>query len=283
MRSEGYTSLASVRRYLPKVGQDVEIRFGSGVVDEGVSDMTIEYGASGHGTSDPDDPGTGLGYSWKGEETGPATPKLGRARVWYRTKVEWVGENSLWLLAPMEGVKIIRPTGGTPVEVRYCNRRGVFRFATKVLPALQGEGALVSIAMPERIEKLNSRRYCRVEASLPVKFWLLDGAPNAGGSGLPGFKGLTRDVGAGGACLETVVQLTEGTLLRLEIDFGERIGRLNVNGRVSWCRPMESDDREPKRKFLVAVAFVGIERPVEDAITGFVFRREAHLRKIGLI
>lgn len=83
--------------------------------------------------------------------------------------------------------------------------------------------------------------------------------------------------------METVVQLSEGALLRLKIDFGEKIGKLNVNGRVSWCRPMESDNKEQKNKFLVGVAFVGVERPVEEAIIGFVFRREAYLRKMGLI
>lgn len=283
MRNGGYTSLASVRRYLPRVGEDVEFRYGSAVVDGEVLEMAAEYDESGHDRSSPHNPRTGLGYSWKAEEAGLPTPKLSCARIWYRTKVEWVGENSLWLLAPMEGAKIIRLTEGTPVEVRYCNRRGIFRFVSKVLPAFQGEGALVSIAMPERIEKLDRRRYCRVEASLPVTFKLLDGAPNAAGSDLPGFRGLTKDVGAGGVCMETVVQLSEGALLRLKIDFGEKIGKLNVNGRVSWCRPMESDNKEQKNKFLVGVAFVGVERPVEEAIIGFVFRREAYLRKMGLI
>lgn len=265
--------MASVRRHLPKVGQCVEIRFGPGVVGE---EAETEDGA-------PSAENLGIERSREGDETVRGASRPDRARMWYRTKVEWIGEKSLWLLAPMEGATIIRLTEGTSVEVRYFKRRGVFRFISKVLPPLHGEGALVSIAMPARIEKLNKRRYCRVEASLPVKFWLLDGALSTT-TDLPGFKGLSRDVGAGGVCLETVVQLTEGTPLRLEIDFGERVGIVNVNGRVSWCRPVDSDDeRGTRRKFLVAVGFVGVERPVEDAIMGFVFRREAHLRKIGLI
>jgi c-di-GMP-binding flagellar brake protein YcgR len=271
-----------VRRSLPKVGQGVEISI----------DLKVQ-GKRMHGGRQrdvfPPAPGAfgeGIGTSGLGGKECRFQEAIRRygPRVWHWTKVEWIGEESLWLLSPMEGNAPMRLPEGAPVQVRYYNRCGVYRFSSRVLPSPYAGGAMVSLAMPDQVERLNKRQYCRVEVSLPMRFWLLDGVSHSKCTDLPHFDAITRDIGVGGVCFETSVQLAAGTPLCLEIDFSEKVGRISVSGRVSWCEPTYWESEATARpQFLVALAFMGVKIPVEDAIMGFVFRQEARLHKMGLL
>lgn len=70
---------------------------------------------------------------------------------------------------------------------------------------------------------------------------------------LPGFRGTVTDLSSGGLGMLIDAPRERGILLRFEIDFEEqRLGRMELQGRICWCRP------DPEGGYRIGVQFEGL-------------------------
>lgn len=206
----------------------------------------------------------------------PDGPAKGR----YRTRVENVGDDGrLVLAAPIhEGARVLIPPG-TAVVVHAMKAdpvRGA-RFAghTTVVGRLEeGSVSMLVVAEP-RWERVQLRSWTRVTARVPVRYRPLHGRSGRW------MTAESRDVGGGGLMLRTKHPLEPGQLLELAIELPQR--PVEVVAEVVRVESPGGDDGESPGEYAAALKFVKIAEADRDRVIRFVLRRQAEMRRLGLI
>ena len=209
----------------------------------------------------------------------PDGPAKGR----YRTRVEDVDdEGRLLLAAPMhEGRRVLVPPG-TPVVVHALKadpaRGARYVGHTSVVGRREQDGVATVVLAEPRWERVQLRHWARVAAMVPVKYRRLrpsDARPERW------IAAESRDIGGGGLLLRIKQPLEPGQLLELTIELPER----SVRAVAEVVRIQAWGDAEGQTPdgYAAALKFVEIAEPDRDRVIRFVLRRQAEMRRMGLI
>lgn len=201
----------------------------------------------------------------------------------YRTRVENVHDDGrLLLAAPMKGgvrVFIPRDTSVVVHALKADRARGARYVGHASVIGRQEEGGVVMlvVAVP-RWERVQLRSWARVTATVPVKYRPLRPPHERPACWISTE---SRDIGGGGLMLRTKHLLEPGQFLELAIELPQR----PVQAVAEVVRVQAPDDREgePETGYAAALKFVTIAEPDRDRIIRFVLRRQAEMRRMGLI
>ncbi|MDN5293814.1 MAG: hypothetical protein PWQ91_1798 [Eubacteriales bacterium] len=202
--------------------------------------------------------------------------KLGEFAGIYPSRIEEISDRVILLAAPIKKGRVLPVETGTPVEVCFARQNCFYCFASVVSGMVREKVPLVVVQKPEKIERVQRRRFVRFEVRLPVKFYLLDNQYNPLPPQLEGF---TVNISGGGILLATEAEVKIGDQLQLEIAFPdgtiiEAVGRV-VRLQEVW------EDR--KAINYAGIEFILLSSRDQDTITRFIFQQQRLLRAKGLL
>ncbi|WP_324717739.1 flagellar brake domain-containing protein [Carboxydochorda subterranea] len=204
-------------------------------------------------------------------------PMAGR----YRTRVEGVAPGRLTLAVPMyRGAKVSIPVGSavSVLVLKADPVRGArYQGETRVIERLEERQVpLVVLEMP-RWQRIQLRSFLRVPVRVPVR-WRRPVPPGSPGGAWGEAE--SRDLGGGGVLLwfRDGPWMDPGTALELALELPT--GIVEAAGEV--VRVVEPQQAEQEGRE-VAVKFTGILERDRDRIIAYLLRRQAEMRRMGLI
>jgi len=200
-----------------------------------------------------------------------------------------VTEKEITITAPRlkEDVYHLDPGAGVGVSLVRRND-AIYNFESRVLRTFVGRTPLVTISHTNDLERIQLRRYYRVEVEAPVAFALLErheisrdavSRDEAIAAAILGARttgrGTLKNISGGGALLESRSVLSVGDFLNFDLDLWGG-AKENITGEVvSIVSPPETEGAEARRRrTTVHLTFVGMNDRLRDRIVKYVFRRQ---------
>ncbi|HEY8426526.1 MAG TPA: flagellar brake domain-containing protein [Limnochordales bacterium] len=209
----------------------------------------------------------------------PDGPAKGR----YRSRVELIDEQGqLSLAAPMREGARVPVSSGTPVRLHVLKadpvRGARYVGHTTVVGRTDADRVPVLVVAAPRWERIQLREWTRVAAMVPVRYRPL----RTPGERPPRWVAThSRDLGGGGLTLHAPKPPEPGQLLEVVIELPER--PVGAVVEVVRTQATEGSEAEAGSSWSVAVKFVQIAEADRDRLIGFVLRRQAEMRRMGLI
>jgi len=195
----------------------------------------------------------------------------------YASLVEGYQPQGILVGAPFKGGVPLPLDKGTAVRVYYHDERTMYSFRTRVVDRAWHPRPTLLLAEPEEIERIQRRRFVRLQINLPVRYCLLN--EQRGHDAEPEVReAACEDISAGGLLLVCPQGLTKGAELDLEVELEPDVP-LWLVGRV--VRVVEHPG--PERPGRYGVEFIGVTAADRDLITRFIFRKQRELRRLGLL
>lgn len=207
----------------------------------------------------------------------------GPARGRYPSRVELVDEEGrLGLAAPIRDGARVLIAPGTEVKVHALKpdpvRGGRYVGHTTVVGRRDEGRVPVLVVERPRWERVQLRDWTRASAHVPVRY-----RP----AHLPGRRPArwieteSKDLGGGGLMMRTREPLQPGQLVELAIDLPRH--RVEAVAEVVRVEREEGQEQGAPSGWAAAVRFVHIVESDRDRILRFVLRRQAEMRRMGLI
>ncbi|MEW6045943.1 MAG: flagellar brake protein [Bacillota bacterium] len=205
----------------------------------------------------------------------PEGPMAGR----YRTRVEGLTDNRLALAAPIHlGARLQLPPGTRVIVhvLRSDPARGArFEGHTEVLANREENGVLMLVLAMPQWQRIQLRSWTRVNVMVPVRW---RPTRRADRQVLRWVETESRDLGGGGLVIWATHPPGVGQLLSVAIELPE-----STVEAVAEVVRVQALGEDQGGGFGVALKFVEIAEPDRDRIIRFVLRRQAEMRRMGLL
>lgn len=219
----------------------------------------------------------------------------------YVSRIEDIFPDRFHVAMPMFRGYYVSIPRGTRVWVSYVKDKAVYYLETEVLERIPGPVPRLVLALPERVERVQRRRFVRFEAALPVAYQKLTegqtsgltlpagasvslGAPTSQPStnqeGLVPEPVLARtaDISGGGIMLVAEEDIPVGTRLALLISLPQ--AKIKAEGKVT--RLVKTMEVRGKTNYFLGVEFTSISDWDQDRIIGYIFEEQRKMRWKGL-
>lgn len=208
-----------------------------------------------------------------------------------------VTEKEVTITAPRVGEDIYHLDPGAEIEIAFVRQSdAIYRFRTRVLRTFFGRAPLVTVAHSVEMERVQLRRYYRIDVNMPISFALLNreeierGGPENEDEAIAAARigakerdhGVLKNISGGGALVESGAELGRGDFVNFDIDLWS--GRAeNLTGEiVSVNAPPSPPDTgqasgaqtDRRRKTTVHLTFVGMSDKTRDKVVKYVFRKQ---------
>lgn len=189
----------------------------------------------------------------------------------YRTRIEEVGEKTLFVGAPFSAGEVVPLREGTKVKLTFWDEAAAYSFEGKIMKRIAEPVPMVVFELPDSVAKVQRRNYVRVPALYPISF---QSVTKEGLSAL--HKGTTLDLSGGGMCFLTKDRVENNSLLYVHLTLPK--GELKMPVRV--CR---AEKKEDSKHCTVSVEFHDISERDRDQIIRCVFDIQRTMRKKRLV
>lgn len=175
------------------------------------------------------------------------------------------------------GMELIFSTG-TRLDVEISFSDGIRRFASMVKRLDMSYGGSLRIAWPTEGTRIQRRDFVRVDSSIPMVVRYEDAETGT----LVKVNAPTIDLSAGGARLQMASPIPDDTRIEMELQSTSLKGQ-TLQGRVVRSALIESNRRDKRKDFWVAVQFLGVDEGLRNRLTQLVFdiQREQMRRSLG--
>lgn len=187
----------------------------------------------------------------------------------YKTKIEEIGQKIISIGIPVLDSQFIPLRVGTPMEVVFADDISAYSFSTIILKRYDIPIPTLIIAYPEIINKLQRRRFVRVQAVSAVKYRIMENETVSQEK-----QGFMHDISGGGMLIQTKEAIPAQALLMLELVLCSI--PLKLTAVVIRCQ------KEDDKTFLVSMEFCDITEKIRDKIISLVFEIQRKMRKKGL-
>lgn len=189
----------------------------------------------------------------------------------YRTKIEELGEKIISIGVPIKEGHFVPLREGTPLRVFFCDDLTAYIFASVIIQRLAAPIPTLIIEYPQRIIKIQRRKYVRVEVVNFIQYRIVEK------DGLGDYQnGYMLDLSGGGMLIGAEQRVKEKSLIL--IDFPLKEERLELPGKVIRC--LKDDE---KKQYQLSVEFHNIVEKTRDKIIRYVFDIQREMRQKGLI
>ena len=201
------------------------------------------------------------------------------------SRFEWLlDENSAMIAAPIHEGLIYPIRTGTEMNIyltaKLENVISLYRFKARVTGRDTVDNlALLRIEAESGFEKVQRRKYFRLECSVAVKYRIVDSFNEFKNEGIQFKKSLAINLSGGGICLLLEEKIDVGKLVECEITtYQNRV--IRFFGKVIRY---EKNQVESRFKFLAGIAYIKINENDREAVVKFIFNEQRILRQKGLI
>lgn len=201
------------------------------------------------------------------------------------SEFEWYEDNNEAIIAaPIHGGNIYPLHIGARLFAYFLKSRGkeinLYRFEAVVKGREKHDNLhFIKVEMIGDIEKVQRRRFFRLECSLPVKYRLRVSPENDKNNKAPFLETIACNLSGGGIGLLLEEKLEAGSYIECRIfnDIGTEISFI---GQIIRC---VKNEIESKFKYRAGIAFVKIDYKDREAIVRYIFKQQRKLLKKGLI
>ncbi|WP_415536605.1 flagellar brake protein [Dehalobacter sp. 4CP] len=188
----------------------------------------------------------------------------------YKTRVEEVGQKIITIGVPVAGGQFIPLREGTQLEVVFVDDLSAYSFSTVLIKRLSVPIPTFIIEFPEKISKVQRRKYVRVQVVSPLQYRIVE----RNGLGIE-QKGFMHDLSGGGLLFHARECIPEKTPVLVEPVIGDT--PMQIPAIVVRCM------KEEKDSYLVSAEFYEISEKTRDKIITYVFELQREMRKKGLV
>lgn len=189
----------------------------------------------------------------------------------YRTRIEEVGKRILSIGVPVSEGQFIPLREGTRLELIFADEVSAYSFTTSIIKRIALPIPTFIIEYPNKINKIQRRKFVRVPIIRPLKYRILDK------DGVSDPKnGYMIDLSGGGLLFNAQENLPSKTIVLMQTTIGSE--DLEIPGLI--IRSTREDDKDMYR---VSVQFHQISEKTRDKIIRYVFDLQREMRKKGLV
>ena len=138
---------------------------------------------------------------------------------------------------------------------------------------------LLRVELQSEIEKVQRRKYFRLDCSVQVKYRQVYSFLAADNADIPYKKMIANNISGGGISLMMEDMIDADSFVECEI-FTDQNRKVRFFGQVVRC---EKSDRKGKFKYEAAIVFININENDREVIVQYIFSEQRRLRKKGLI
>ena len=189
----------------------------------------------------------------------------------YKTCVEDVGDEILFLGAPFEHGEVVSLREGTKVKITFWDEMAAYSFEGEVLRRIAVPVPMFVVGLPTSVTKVQRRSFVRVPAPYLVTF---QSVTKEGLSDL--HQATMLNLSGGGMRFLTKERVETKALLYTRITLPN--GDLQAPVRV--CRVEKEED---SKRYLVSVEFYDLQERERDRIIICVFEIQRAMCKKGLV
>jgi c-di-GMP-binding flagellar brake protein YcgR len=194
----------------------------------------------------------------------------GEYRGKYRTRIEEVGKRILSIGVPVAEGQFIPLREGTELEIFFADNISAYSFSSIIIKRIAFPIPTFIIEFPQRIIKVQRRKFVRVEVIRPLIYRIL------GETGLSEERqGFMNDLSGGGLLFKSEEKIPLKTVLLLKLMIGTN--EMEILGTV--IRSLKEDND----CYLVSVEFDEISEKTRDIIIKYIFDIQREMRKKGLV
>jgi c-di-GMP-binding flagellar brake protein YcgR len=192
----------------------------------------------------------------------------------YTSRVEDLLEDSLWIGAPLAGVRMVE---GDTFKLVSSVRAGMQGYRVRVAESTEGPPTLLRVVPFQSLGKSQLRDYARVPDMLHLKFRVLDARAKRG---MKSVEATTRNISGGGLLVLVAREDRPLTGEEIEIELSlSSFESVRCRGIAIRIDPIENIHDT----FEMAVRFTNIDEEERKRIIRRVYTREAELRRAGLM
>lgn len=195
-----------------------------------------------------------------------------------------VDNNKAMIAAPIHEGLIFPIRIGTVINIYFTVKRDgnidLYRFAAMIIGRNTDENvALLKIEINNEFEKLQRRKYYRLDCSVNAKYRLVNSFNESKNDGTQYKKTLAINLSGCGICLLLEDKIDTEQFVECEISIEEN-RTIRFFGKVIRY---EKNQVESMFRFLAGIAYVRIEDKDREAVVRYIFNEQRILRKKGLI
>lgn len=187
----------------------------------------------------------------------------------YKAKIEEIGQKIITIGIPVADGQFVPLRIGTAMEVIFADGIAAYSFSTIILKRFDIPIPTLIIKYPEAINKVQRRRFVRVQAVSAVKYWIIENETYSQEK-----QGFMHDISGGGIRVQTKEAIPVQTLLLLELVLCSI--PLKLTATVIRCQ------KEDNKTYLISMEFHDVTEKVRDRIISCVFEIQRKMRKKGL-
>lgn len=187
----------------------------------------------------------------------------------YQTKIADIDELRIKVLVPSYKGEIVAFRRGIKIDALVVDDNTAYKFRSIIVNREKKNVPLLTLQMPESIQKIQRRKYFRLRTSLEAKYL-------SSNKSLEKLKeARVQDISGGGVKLALGEKVPVRTLVGLRLDIPE-IKDVPIIGKV-----VRSYDNNHHHS--IGVKFLDLKEPIQDKIIKWIFKEQRKLRKKGLL
>jgi c-di-GMP-binding flagellar brake protein YcgR len=192
-------------------------------------------------------------------------------------------ENTIVMTAPMKEGNIYPVHINSMMDIYFIDnnnpfKKNYYRFTAKVISReIRDNMEYLKIMIEGDIEKIQRRRYFRLEFVIPVRYRVLDLESKQSNALFK--KGFTRDISGGGLCINIKEKLKKNDLIECELGIMED-ETINCKGII-----VRTDKKiiENRIIYRTAISINDIDEKKREKLVKYIFDKQRKLRKKGMI
>lgn len=209
--------------------------------------------------------------------------KLGLFAGQYKSRVSNMTDKVLTMSVPSVASKHVHIWEKTVCHLNYMRSDGMYTFITHVVKSEIYPKPILNLAVPEKIEKIQRRRYVRVDVKIPVRMRLFQEDTSYEDQPEPFFDATTVNISAGGLRLDSPKHKMElGEVYEFEFTL-DNYKYQNVLGEIVRAAEMKNPqgalitypDGSPMYNY--GINFIQIHRVQKEKIISYVFKCEREM------
>lgn len=217
----------------------------------------------------------------------------------FLTRVEDIRRDSFVLEMPIRQTGELHLVKGDKVEVSYSRADAIYSFKASILDLFEGDVRTVKISKGSRIERVQRRKYVRLDISGKITFRKIeDNQDTAEGLG-PQLDGILLNISAGGLLFESPVKIKTGGFIILSFALKGSHALQNILAIVKRCEGSKHKGYLIGAEFLTKnnLANYGLENleeflppgagtfddNLQKLVIKFIYDQQVELRKKGLL